>query len=338
MSPEEEKTLKILNPKMSDFLTSIPIPAATQIGRQFSTQATPGFQPQPQGLTGPEGQPFVDEAGAAFQDEQGLGATPASFDRQGAALEAESRGEFKLAADIRSGGTGDSKSSRFKFGNVTTDGRIIALDTAKQETVVFDNPNNVTIDRPFFSIESLGPGGEKKRTFGPRGEFSRGLQTVKTGESPTEKAAFAQRGARAVIGSARKLVDQLWTAKGNTASRLAQASKLQLKSITQSDPRVARYEAMREGFLAPIIRALGEKGTLAEGDTSRARALWPKFTDSREVAIGKLDQIENIWNGVLSGKFNTLDAAITSNPLPSSDLNEAEKRELEALRRRQDGR
>jgi len=202
-----------------------------------------------------------------------------------------------------------SASSRYKFGQVTRGGELTALDTEQDKMVVFTPPGGEKnlIDRPYLSQTYVTPEGEKRQRTGPRGTFPTQMQDVPTELSAPAKTRIEQRGAKAVIDRADKLVDKLWTAEGNLASRSMQLAELKGKELTQSDPDVAQYISLRAGFLAPIIRALGEKGTLAEGDTARAIKLWPDFFDSKEVAKGKLRQINKIFDGVMTGKYNSMD-------------------------------
>ena len=237
-------------------------------------------------------------------------------DFQGAQLSALNRGDVDLATRLRAleakGASPTNQMTqvhlavRAKGGN-TGNPNIDALSSEKADEIL----KNI---QPFFSYETTDPEGGSARVFGPRREFmgpeGPNVRKVKSGQSQPEKLSIEQRGARGVIAQARGLVNQLWVAEGNVGSRARQAAELKLKQFTQSDPRVAQYDSLREGFLAPIIRALGEKGTLAEGDVGRARELWPAFTDSKEVANAKLNQVEKIFDGVLTGKFNSLGEAI----------------------------
>ena len=61
----------------------------------------------------------------------------------------------------------------------------------------------------------------------------------------------------------------------------------------QQDPWVSSYYRTR-GKLSTLIRALGEKGTLAEGDVQRAQAAMPKLWYTRENAERSIKEIEDI--------------------------------------------
>lgn len=54
------------------------------------------------------------------------------------------------------------------------------------------------------------------------------------------------------------------------------------------DPNLSYYNDLRRAMAAQIARALGESGTLNEGDIQRALAAIPSITDSKDVAAKKL--------------------------------------------------
>jgi|GEM_PF-3546763 len=117
---DEEQALIALNPKISGILQNTELGDAVRIGREFSTQAQPAIPAQPAVQSQPA-QPFVDEAGTAFEQgavpdfesqPQGLiqqeaiqgqpavpgqPATKASFDISGAVQEALRIGRPDLA-------------------------------------------------------------------------------------------------------------------------------------------------------------------------------------------------------------------------------------------------
>lgn len=67
--------------------------------------------------------------------------------------------------------------------------------------------------------------------------------------------------------------------------------------ITQYDTDIARYNAVRQGFVSNVARTLGEKGTLAEGDVQRAISNLPTANDTMAVAKGKLETLRKILQG-----------------------------------------
>ena len=75
--------------------------------------------------------------------------------------------------------------------------------------------------------------------------------------------------------------------------------------LGQSNQEAVQFHSLAEGTLAPIIRSLGEKGTLAEGDVERARALLPTLgtgltglSDTPTTARNKLKQLRALMEEI----------------------------------------
>lgn len=85
-------------------------------------------------------------------------------------------------------------------------------------------------------------------------------------------------------------VDGLW-------SRLIESGKTDLAYLTQSNPDVVLFQSLKNGILANIVRAFGERGTLTDEDIDRARKLLPNLLpiiDTEVVAKGKLQQLKDL--------------------------------------------
>lgn len=98
------------------------------------------------------------------------------------------------------------------------------------------------------------------------------------------KAALAE--ARGVINSFESLVASVNTGRG--LGRLAAGAGSLYKGATQEHTAHAVYDTEREGMLAVIARAVGEKGVLTDRDSDRANKLMPSRFDTRAVAERKL--------------------------------------------------
>ena len=171
--------------------------------------------------------------------------------------------------------------------------------------------------RPDVGV-TMGPGGVQLQMRPP----SLTTQTVQTPEGPRIKT-FAQtaQGVREVadLGPAKitaaeeaveigqrgalEVLDQLENLSENIhieesfLGRLGGAAKAKYQQITQEDPDVSLFEDLKAATLGPMIRSMGEKGALAEGDVERAIKLLPKtfpVPDSKEVATKKFRQIRDI--------------------------------------------
>lgn len=92
--------------------------------------------------------------------------------------------------------------------------------------------------------------------------------------------------------------------------------------ITQQTSRVPRlgskenaFRSMREGYLARIVRALGEVGTLNEGDIRRAVQLIPNFSDTPQSAQIKLAELRNNLRGYKQSIYQQGGGGNSSNDL-----------------------
>ena len=69
---------------------------------------------------------------------------------------------------------------------------------------------------------------------------------------------------------------------------------------TQNDPNISRFRDLSEGSIGSIVRTLGERGALAEGDVTRALGLLPRvfgdlgLPDTRKQATEKLKTLRGI--------------------------------------------
>jgi len=91
--------------------------------------------------------------------------------------------------------------------------------------------------------------------------------------------------------------------------------------LTQNDPGAARFNDMAAGTLAPIIKAMGEAGALADGDVQRALGLIPRtfpLLDTKDVAQGKFASLRRILrrgasnqNAIEQGQLPNLDPVLS---------------------------
>jgi len=165
------------------------------------------------------------------------------------------------------------------------------------------------LDKPLSpaQLKTLRTEEGKKLPVGTTGRQAqeKGAKSISAAEEALE---LGQRGAEAVLGRLDELVADVFP-EGKFLARAMAAPGILGSLITQDDPNVALYESLRKGTLAPIIRAMGEKGTLAEGDVKRAIELLPKLfpiPDSKEVATQKLAQIREILSNVKGKPGSTL--------------------------------
>lgn len=96
--------------------------------------------------------------------------------------------------------------------------------------------------------------------------------------------------ARGVHAQMKDALDKLKLAEG-PSNRVARGGKIAIEAMIQSNPDAVAFETMKQGFLATISRATGERGVLTDQDVARARQLLPGLFDTREVANRKMGEL-----------------------------------------------
>ena len=143
---------------------------------------------------------------------------------------------------------------------------------------------------------------------------------------------LAGRGAESTVNQLDKYITSIWGKEGEDKisegirNRTTAKASFAIDRVKQSNPDLNAYEAFAQGTLAPLIRAIGEKGALAEGDVLRAIELLPKtgsklneLPDTSVVARQKMQQLRDWFTTALGKQSST--PKITSdaeyNALPS---------------------
>lgn len=106
----------------------------------------------------------------------------------------------------------------------------------------------------------------------------------------------------------------------NLGERVSKGGKLVYGALSQTNTNAALYNDFIQGTVAPLIRSLGEKGTLAKEDVARALQLLPKLTDTQEVAKGDIQQLKDLLAGVRQRTIGTYTEPISvgAQPLAST--------------------
>jgi hypothetical protein len=123
----------------------------------------------------------------------------------------------------------------------------------------------------------------------------RGMKPIST---DTATKANGLRELQAILNRTQGLMSKVFPREGGAGSRISEGLPRTIGAALQTNPNAAVLQSHVNGTLAPVIRALGEKGTLAEGDTARAKALQPQLSDSNEVAWMKMDGLVDLFNDV----------------------------------------
>lgn len=118
---------------------------------------------------------------------------------------------------------------------------------------------------------------------------------------------LAGRGAESTVSQLDKYVGTIWGKEGEDKiteglrNRTKSGASFAIDRVQQSNPDLNAYEAFAKGTLAPLIRAIGEKGALSDKDIERALNLVPKtgnelgtLPDTSVVARQKMQQLR-LW-------------------------------------------
>lgn len=97
-----------------------------------------------------------------------------------------------------------------------------------------------------------------------------------------------------IVGQLDSQLKQLNLGSG-LLGRITKGAELFLGSQLQTSEEAALFQSLKEGLLSTLSRATGERGVLTDQDIQRARNLLPKLTDSKEVASGKMEQLEALF-------------------------------------------
>src|SRR3972149_938701 len=112
----------------------------------------------------------------------------------------------------------------------------------------------------------------------------------------------AQAGVLGIIDTMERDLKGVWAPSGPLERFKAIPSQL-WKIYGQADPQLTALHSRLEGTLALVGGALGEVGTLNEGDIKRARALQPTFApipDTAEVIVEKIQGLRDLLREVAS--------------------------------------
>lgn len=151
------------------------------------------------------------------------------------------------------------------------------------------------------------------------------LSAPQTAVDPYQALTVGERTALNDIQAAEGLVDQLErdvaaVGLGTGVGRFVEGAKDFLGAKLQTNPEAAAFEQSRGALATLLIRAIGEKGTLAEGDVKRAVNLVPRITDNQETAARKLAALRGIF---AQRKTTLLETATRAEGQGTTDLQSA---------------
>lgn len=186
--------------------------------------------------------------------------------------------------------------------------------------LIVENPRpasgtvNLALDKP-VTIDQIpklvGPKGERAQIGDtPRDLRERGFRV--RSESDKTREAQAQA-AKATLQSLEKLADPVFTGQEGVGNRIWDDAQKTWNRIGQTDKDLVLFESFSNGTVAPLIRAVGEKGNMSNQDIQRGLALIPQagdgltvLPDTREVMQGKIKQLTEWFDSALGvGKETT---------------------------------
>lgn len=125
--------------------------------------------------------------------------------------------------------------------------------------------------------------------------------TVATGAATSQQFKNLKTyitGAQASLEQLKKKMETIDFPK-NLAERYTKGVANKLKAATQADSNLARFNAIKNGIVSLMARARGEVGVLTEQDIQRVKDSMPNLDDTQDVAMGKLADINLIFNEFL---------------------------------------
>jgi hypothetical protein len=268
-------------------------PEIAQLGQQYQ-------------VLSPEVQQRLSSEGVNF-----LTTTPAT--RSGAVL-FDQINEPTVQDVLLRGGVPLSETTPRAVNAATAQARGEALDIAA-ENIRTEAEIKAGVKLAFTEKQADAEWNAKKRQFLSTGDL-KALVNPLTGEHPVMGTTFEQAAEQGfipitafklnlsvaskqmmgILDEAEGLVKKVGLSK-SALTRPVRTLALYFDKASQRRPEVAEMVSFINGTVAPIIRALGEKGALAEGDVKRAIELMPKLSDTEEVALNKLGRIRSIMEG-----------------------------------------
>ena len=130
----------------------------------------------------------------------------------------------------------------------------------------------------------------------PFGTTPRQAQGIVPLSATQQEAATQFDAAGAAIKDIRRYSSKVNTATG-PADRTVQGIAAWIGKTLQTNDDAVLLES-KKGYMSLLVRSLGEKGTLNEGDINRALGLMPTLWDTKSIAGKKLDDLEALFDEI----------------------------------------
>jgi len=144
------------------------------------------------------------------------------------------------------------------------------------------------------------------------------VSTTKQTQDMASKAAYA------TLDTLNDLIQGIYPkdeSELGVISRLVQDFSFSWQRLNQSNKDLVFFEAFKQGTIAPLIRAIGEKGNLATEDVERALELipstgegWFDLPDKRSIALGKMKQLRGWFDKAMDNVHEAVAAPAGIDP------------------------
>lgn len=111
-----------------------------------------------------------------------------------------------------------------------------------------------------------------------------------------QDAIESAKSALKIVESLKKLSEQIHTGGRGGFARIASGGKRKAQAVWDDASAPAVYIKLREGYLALLTRAFGEKGPLREEDVQRIRLILPTLFASKAGAAKHWEEIEAVMS------------------------------------------
>lgn len=192
------------------------------------------------------------------------------------------------------GSLDDQLAAAFKAGDRATVNAIVKLQAeiaaGKRAPERAGAPN-------YQKVETVDAAGNPVTTF-MTAEEVRAQGGIRTSPKTTAKASGPAT-VDAILGEIEGLSKKINTSSGGPMSNVTGAVR-RGAAAGNMDNDVSEYQALVEGFIPMVARAVGHTGVLTQQDVDSVRALFPKPGDNAQLSKNKLERVKRIMKQVQS--------------------------------------
>lgn len=202
----------------------------------------------------------------------------------------------------------DQSADRAEGRTIQREGQAIqmARDAAAAEERVIDNKRadaQLAISRGQLALSQQNAQNQPLETvIGPDGKPVLVRRADAVGKSPASTAGTAASGTKgpnvgAILNEIETLSKQINTGGSGPLSNIRGLVRRGAASANM-DNTVSEYNALVEGFIPMVARAVGHVGVLTQQDVDSVRALFPRVEDNATLAKNKIDRVKSLMSSV----------------------------------------